>query len=82
LDFLNSFDIPEAEEIELVKEENYACHLKGMICDVDDISRKYKRAAAEYWRSGELKPRTIKFCKIKITKNNVNQIIAGKSKLM
>jgi len=58
-DFLNSFDVPKAEEVELVdEEENYVCHVKKMLCDVDDISGEYKRAV-EYWRSGELKPRTI-----------------------
>jgi len=32
-----------------------------MLCDVDDISIEYKRAAVEYWRNGELKPRTINY---------------------
>jgi len=26
-----------------------------MLCDIDDISGEHKRAAAEYWRSGELR---------------------------
>jgi len=39
LDFLNSFDVPGSEEIQLVDEEkNYACHVKEMLCDVNDIS--------------------------------------------
>jgi len=63
-------NVPKAEEIELVdEEENYVCYVKEMLCDVDDISGEYKRtaveywiakrAAVEYWRSDELKPRTI-----------------------
>jgi len=60
LDFLNSFDVLEAEEVELVdEEENYVCHVKEMLCNVDNISRENKRAAVEYWRNGELKSRTI-----------------------
>jgi len=48
LDFLNLFDVPETEEVELVdEEENYACHVKKMLCDVDDISGKYKSVAVE-----------------------------------
>jgi len=76
LDFLNLFDVPEAEKVKLVdEEENYACHVKKMLCDVDDISGEYKRAAVEYWRSGEFKPRTIN-CEIKILKSNINKTIA------
>jgi len=38
LNFLNSFDV-EAEEVELVdEEENYSCHVKKMLCDINDIS--------------------------------------------
>jgi len=62
LDFINSFDVPEAKEEDkefVDKEENYACHVKEMLCDVDDISGEYKRATVEYWRSGEFKQRTI-----------------------
>jgi len=74
LDFLNLFDVPETEEVELVdEEENYACHVKEMLCDVDDISREYKRAGVEYWRSDELKNN--KFCEIKISKSNINKTI-------
>jgi len=69
MDFLNPFDVPKAEEIEFVdKEENYTCHVKEMLCDVDDISGKYKRAVVEYWRSSELKPRTINFVKSRFRK--------------
>jgi len=69
LDFLNSFDVSEAEEVKLVdEEENYACRVKEMLCDVDDISEEYKRAAVEYWRSGELKPRTINSVKSRFRK--------------
>jgi len=69
LDFLNSFDVPEAEEVELVdEEENYACLLKEILCDVDNISGEYKRAAVEYWRSDELKPRTINSVKSRFRK--------------
>jgi len=59
----------EEEEVEFVdEEENYACPIKEMIYDVDDISGKYKRAAVEYWRSGELKPRTINSVKSRFQK--------------
>jgi len=69
LDFLNSFDVPEPEEVEPVdEEENYACHVKEILCDVDDISGEYKRAAVEYWRSGELKTRTINSVKSRFRK--------------
>jgi len=68
LNFLNSFDVPEAEEVELDEEENYVCHVKEMLCDDDDISEEYKRAAVEYWRSGELKPRTINSVKSRFRK--------------
>jgi len=67
LDFLNSFNVPEAEEVELI-DENYACHIKEMLCDVNDISKEYKKAEVEYWRNGELKPRTINFVKSKLRK--------------
>jgi len=40
-----------------------------MLYNINDISGEYKRAAVEYWRSDELKPRTIKFCEIKISKS-------------
>jgi len=54
VDFLNLFDIPEAEEVKPVdEEENYACHVKEMLYDIDNISREYKKATVEYWRSGE-----------------------------
>jgi len=80
--FLNSFDISEAEEVELVdEEENYACPVKEMICDVDDISGEYKRAAVEYWRNGELKPRTINSVKSRFRKVKDN-CDDGKNKLI
>jgi len=51
LDFLNLFDVPKAENVELVdKKENYACHIKEILCDIDNISGEYKRAAVEYWK--------------------------------
>jgi len=39
-----------------------------MLCDVDDILGEYKKTAVEYWRSGELKPRTINSVKLKFRK--------------
>ncbi|KYN26924.1 hypothetical protein ALC57_03696 [Trachymyrmex cornetzi] len=42
--FLNLYDVPEAQEIELVdEEENYACNVKEMVCDIDDVSAEYIR---------------------------------------
>jgi len=79
LDFINSFDVPKAEEVdeELVnEEENYACHVKEMLCDVDNISGEYKRVAVEYWRSGGVKAKNNKFSEIKISKSNINKTIA------
>ena len=39
LDFLNSYVVQEAQEIELVdEEENYTCNVKEMICYIEDIS--------------------------------------------
>jgi len=39
-----------------------------MLCDVDDISRKYKRRAVEYWRNSKLKPKTIESVKLRFRK--------------
>jgi len=39
-----------------------------MLCDVDNISGEYKRTAFEYWRSDELKPRTINSVKSRFQK--------------
>ena len=41
--FLNSYhDVLEAQEIELVdEEENYSRNVKEMVCDIDDISAEY-----------------------------------------
>jgi len=75
LDFLNSFNVLEAEEVELVDEEkNYACHVKEMLCDVD-ILGEYKRAAVEYWRSGEPRINSVKlrFHKV-ISKSDIRQL--------
>jgi len=45
-----------------------------MLCDVDDISREYKRVAVEYWRSGELKTRTINSVKSRFRKISTRQL--------
>ena len=67
LDILNSYAVQEAQEIELVdKEENYACNVKEMVCDINDISIEYKRRVVEYWRNG--KSRTIKSVKSRFRK--------------
>jgi len=39
-----------------------------MLSDVDNISGEYKRTAVEYWRSGELMPRTINSVKLRFRK--------------
>ena len=68
MDFLNSY-VLEGQEIELLdEEENYACNVNEMICDIDDISAEYKKGAVEYWRSSKLKPRTIESVKSRIRK--------------
>jgi len=51
-----------------MKKKNYACHVKKMLYDVDNISEEYKKATVEYWRSGELKLRTINSVKSRFRK--------------
>jgi len=50
LNFLNSYDVQEAQEIELIdEEENYTCYVKEMFCNIDDIlDLEYKRGAVKY----------------------------------
>ncbi|KYQ47217.1 hypothetical protein ALC60_13774, partial [Trachymyrmex zeteki] len=44
-------------------EENYACNVKEMVSDIDDISTEYKREAVEYWRSGKSKQIIFLLCR-------------------
>jgi len=52
LDFLNSSDVPETEKVD--EKENCACHVKEMLCDIDDISGEYKRETVILENIGEV----------------------------
>lgn len=56
--------MPEAEEIELIDEENYAYNIIEILC-VDNILIEYKREAVKYW-----------ICEIKISKSFISKTIS------
>lgn len=71
LDFYNSFDIPEAEKVDIFERDDGKVYLpEEVICSSVDatISSDYKRRAVEYWKSGKTKPRSLEGIKQKFRK--------------
>ncbi|XP_011873170.1 PREDICTED: uncharacterized protein LOC105564975 [Vollenhovia emeryi] len=62
LDFYNTYEVPEAESVNLFEADNSKIYLpEEIICSSVEatISDDYKRHAVEYWRSGITGPRSL-----------------------
>lgn len=65
LDFQNSFDVPEAEQIDEEEEEQEfeTYPVKLLKCDNDGVSIEYKKSAVEYWKTSSKRLKTLESVK-------------------
>jgi len=61
LDFYNTYEISEAEKVDLLEENEDKVYLPEKVIRFveKEISSEYKRQAMEYWRSGKTKSRSL-----------------------